>query len=85
MDPSQLLLAQTLSLSGLLGASGAYAGIVRRRRENRIQLKAMADATHAAIERVERSRALSRLSRTFSPSVYQRHRRASVVRGRRIP
>ena len=85
MDPSQLLLAQTLSLSGLLGASGAYAGIVRRRRERRIELQASADASHVAVDRVDRTVALSRLSRTFSPSVYQRHRRASVVRGRRIP
>ena len=85
MDPSQLLLAQTLSLSGLLGASGAYAGIVRRRRERRVELQASADASHVAVDRVDRTMALSRLSRTFSPSVYQRHRRASVIRGRRIP
>ena len=85
MDPSQLLLAQTLSLSGLLGASGAYAGIVRRRQERRLEQQALANASQAAVERVDRSMALSRLSRTFSPSVYQRHRRASVIRGRRIP
>ena len=85
MDPSQLLLAQTLSLSGLLGASGAYAGIVRRRHERRIELQALAVASEAAVERVDRSMALSRLSRTFSPSVYQRQGRASENRERRTP
>ena len=85
MDPSQLLLAQTLSLSGLLGASGAYAGIVRRRHELRIELQAMAEASDAAAERVDRSMALSRLSRTFSPSVYQRQGHASENRERRTP
>jgi hypothetical protein len=85
MEPSHLLLAQTLSLSGLLGASGAYAGIVRRRRERRIDLQASGDASQAAIERVDRSMALSRLSRTFSPSVYRRQGRAAAIRRRLLP
>jgi hypothetical protein len=85
MEPGHLLLAQTLSLSGLLGASGAYAGILRRRRERRIDMLASADAGKAAVDRTDRSVALSRLSRTFSPSVYQRQGRASGIRGRRSP
>jgi hypothetical protein len=85
MEPSHLLLAQTLSLSGLLGASGAYAGIVRRRRERRLDLQARGDASQAAVDRVDRAMALSRLSRTFSPSVYPRQGHASARRGRRSP
>ncbi|HEX7171475.1 MAG TPA: hypothetical protein VF365_02585 [Candidatus Limnocylindria bacterium] len=83
MDPSQLLLAQTLSLSGLLGASGAYAGVVRRRQERRIEMQASADASQAAVERVDRTMALARLRRTFTPSVYQD--RATTDRRRRTP
>lgn len=85
MEPSYLLLAQTLSLSGLMGASGAYAGIVRRRQERRIELQALDNASGAAVERVDRAMALSRLSRTFSPSVYERQGRAPESRERRTP
>ena len=85
MEVNHLLLAQTLSLSGLLGASGAYAGIVRRRRERRIDLQASADASHTAADRVERSMALAHLDRTFTPSVYQRQDRASSIREHRTP
>lgn len=73
MEPSHLLLVQTLSLSALVGATGAYAGILRRRQAKRIDLQAMAGASHAAVDRVDRSLILTRLRRTFSPSAYPRH------------
>jgi hypothetical protein len=85
VEPSYLLLAQTLSLSGLLGASGAYAGIVRRRHERRIELQALDDASGTAVERVDRDMALSRLRRTFSASVYERQGRAPEFHERRNP
>jgi hypothetical protein len=46
-------------------------------------MQASADASQAAVEHVDRSMALSRLRRTFTPSVYQD--RASTDRGRRTP
>jgi hypothetical protein len=82
MEASHLILAQTLSFSGLLGASGAYAGIVRRRNDRRIALQASAEASEAAVERVDRTMALSRLRRTFSPSVYHRRGDAAIRRSR---
>jgi hypothetical protein len=66
MQPVHVLLAQALSLSGLVAASGAYAGIVRRRSERRIEIQAVAHASQAAVTRVDRSMALSRIDRTFS-------------------
>jgi hypothetical protein len=72
MEPSHLVLAQTLSLSGLVVATGAYAGIVRRRGERRMELRASANAGQAAVDRTDRAMALSRLRRTFTPSAYQR-------------
>lgn len=74
MDPNHLLLAQALSLSGLIGGSGAYAGIMRRRQRRRLEGQASAAAGQIAVERVDRSLALSRLDRTFTSSVYPRPR-----------
>jgi hypothetical protein len=73
MQPTDMLLAQALSFSGLVGASGAYAGIVRRRIDRRVEAHASADASEAAVERVQRSIALSKLERTFTKSAYRRH------------
>ncbi len=75
MEPSQLILAQTLSFSGLIGASGAYAGIIRRRQERRLEAEATAAAARTAVVRVDRSLALSRLDRTFTSSIYRRRDR----------
>lgn len=60
MDPTQLLLAQALSLSGLVGGTGAYAGIVRHRHERQIE-SAAADRSNQAVERVEQQLTLTRL------------------------
>lgn len=70
MDPTHLLLVQALSLSGLLGGSGAYAGIVRRRRD-RLEERAFSRASEAAVERVDRHMAIARLDHTFMESVYR--------------
>jgi len=75
MDSSSFLLAQTLSLSGLVGATGAYAGIVRRRRNARLAAEQGALASAAAIERIDRQRTLSRLEDTFIRSAYRRRDR----------
>lgn len=80
MEPTNLLLAQALSLSGLVGASGVYAGILRRRGERRTQDEISAHASHAAAERVDRHRALGRIEQTFIRSAYQRRDRASTGR-----
>ena len=72
MDTSHLILAQSLSLSGLVGATGAYAGLVRRRHARQVAVEASAQSSQAAVDRVDRSMALARLRRTFSPSVYER-------------
>ena len=85
MDPSHLILAQTLSLSGLVGATGGYAGLVRRRHERQIAMQTSAAASQTALDRVDRSMALSRLRRTFSPSVYQRRDGTSAEGPHRIP
>ena len=78
MEPANLLLAQALTLAGLIGASGAYAGIIRRRQEHRIASFAGATASQAAVDRVERSLALGRIGRidhTFVRSAYLPHGR----------
>ena len=72
MDSTHLLLAQALSMSGLLGASGAYAGMVRRRHDHRLEVEEASLASDAAIERVERELAMAHLENTFSKSVYRR-------------
>lgn len=64
MDASHLLLAQSLSLSGLIGAVGAYAGIVRRRAQRLDEQRAVL-ASQAAAERVGRAMALGHLEHTF--------------------
>jgi hypothetical protein len=80
MEPSHLLLAQSLSLSALVAATGAYAGIVRRRGEVRIGLRATVDASLAAVDRIDRSMALTRLDRTFIRSTVRRKERDSTSR-----
>ena len=80
MQPTDVLLAQALSFSGLVGASGAYAGIIRRRQGHRVEAHASADASEAAVERVQRSIALSKLDRTFTKSAYRRHDGGPEVR-----
>ena len=74
MEPSNLLLAQALTLSGLIGAAGAYAGLIRRRGDRRVAETAMT-ASQSAIDRVERSLVLGRLDQTFIRSAYLPHRR----------
>lgn len=81
MEPTQLLLAQTLALSGLVGAVGAYAGILRRRANGRLEAAAISVANEAAIERVERHMTLARLEHTFVKSAYRpRNRRFPIGR-----
>lgn len=80
MEPTNLLLAQALTLSGLVGASGAYAGILRRRSERRIEDEVTAHASHAATERIDRHRALGRIEHTFVRSAYQHRDRPSTGR-----
>jgi hypothetical protein len=75
MDSSTLLLAQTLSLSGLIGATGAYAGIIRRRNVGRLAAQRVALVSAAAVERVDRHLSLSRLEHTFVRSAYRRRDR----------
>jgi hypothetical protein len=75
MDPSNLLLAQAITLSGLIGASGAYAGIVRRRGQHRLEAASSAAAGQSAVDRVERSLILGRLDHTFIRSAYLPHGR----------
>ena len=70
MESTHLLLAQALSLSGLIGASGAYAGIVRRRRDDRLNKK-VASVSGAAVQRVERHLAMAHLEHTFTKSAYE--------------
>jgi hypothetical protein len=80
VDNSQLLVAQALSLSGLIGAAGAYAGILRRRADARMVTRAAMDSSLVAVDRVDRSIALSRLERTFDKSVVRREDRRSTPR-----
>jgi hypothetical protein len=80
MEASNLLLAQALSLSGLVGATASYAGIVRRRRAVAAVAEAAAFASAAAVERVDRHRSLGRLEDTFIKSAYHRRDRPSEPR-----
>jgi hypothetical protein len=82
MDQSHLVLQQALSLSGLIGAAAAYAGIIRRRQERRIALNTTA-ASQSAIDRVERSLVLGRIDHTFVRTAYLPHRRYSLLNRRR--
>ena len=75
MEPSNLLLAQAITLSGLIGASGAYAGIIRRRGERRLESASAVVAAQSAVDRVERSLILGRLDHTFIRSAYLPHGR----------
>jgi 16S rRNA C1402 (ribose-2'-O) methylase RsmI len=68
VDSTQLLLVQALSLSGLVGGTGAYAGLVRHRQERRTSWAAAALSSQAAVERVVQHMALARLQNTFAKS-----------------
>jgi hypothetical protein len=59
---STTLLGQLVAVSGLIGAIGAYAGILRRRREFRHADRIADEATSSAIDRVARLRALDRVA-----------------------
>lgn len=78
MDAPHLLLAQSLSLSGLIGAAGAYAALIRRRAERLDAHRALL-ASQAAVERVDRTLALGHLEHTYLrgpyPSSWTRRRR----------
>ena len=75
MEPSNLLLAQAITLGGLIGASGAYAGIIRRRGRHRLESASVLAAGQSAVDRVERSLVLGRLDHTFIRSAYLPHGR----------
>lgn len=82
MDASHLLLAQTLALSGLIGGTAAYAGLIRRRAE-RVIGERSALASQAAVERVGRTLALGHLENTFLRGPYPESYRGSWARRRR--
>jgi hypothetical protein len=82
MEPSDLLLGQALTLSGLIGASAAYAGIVRRRVEARTA-QVVASASRSAVDRVDRALVLGRIDHTFIRSAYLPHGRYPGIRRRR--
>ena len=75
MELSNLVLAQAITLSGLIGASGAYAGIIRRRGQHRLESASAQAASQSAVDRVERSLVLGRLDHTFIRSAYLPHGR----------
>lgn len=75
MEPGTLLIAQAMSLSGLIAASAGYFGLIRRRSHRRTVLQAETTASNAALERVERSLILGRIDRTFVKSAYLPKRR----------
>jgi hypothetical protein len=75
MEPSNLLLAQAMSLSGLIAASAGYAGMIRRRQQRRTEMHVATAANDAAVDRVERSLVLGRIDRTFIKSAYIPRRR----------
>jgi hypothetical protein len=83
MEPSTVLLAQALTLSGLIGSAGAYAGIVRRRAEWRLEMRAADASTRSAVDRVQRVIALGRIDRTFVRSAYLPHGRYPEAERRR--
>jgi hypothetical protein len=59
---STTILGQLVAVSGLVGAIGAYAGILRRRRASRNADRITDEATSSAIDRVARLRALDRVA-----------------------
>jgi hypothetical protein len=75
MEPSTFLLAQAMSLSGLIAASAGYAGLIRRRHHRRNEMEIASAASSAALDRVERSLVLGRIDRTFVRSAYLPKRR----------
>lgn len=75
MEPSTFLLAQAMSLSGLIAASAGYAGLIRRRQQRRSEMHVATAASDAALDRVERSLVLGRIDRTFVKSAYLPKRR----------
>jgi hypothetical protein len=75
MQPGTLLIAQAMSLSGLIAASVGYASLTRRRHHRRIELQAATTASNAALDHVERSLVLGRIDRTFVNSAYVPRRR----------
>ena len=81
MEPSALLLGQALALSGLIGATGGYAGLIRRRRVAD-ELLTVALATRAAVERVDRAMVLGRIDHTFIRSSYVQRSRYPGQRSR---
>ena len=83
MEPNSLLLAQAITLSGLIGASGAYAGIIRRRQERRIESDFVVAAGEALSEREDRSPLIGRVDNTFIRSAYLPHGRYPGHRRRR--
>ena len=56
------LLGQLVALAGLIGAIGAYAGVLRRRNVVRDAIRVANEATSAAIDRVARLRGLDRVT-----------------------
>lgn len=75
MESGTILVAQAVSLSGLIAASAAYGALIRRRHHRRNELMVTAAASSAAIDRVERSLVLGRIDRTFVRSAYLPKRR----------
>lgn len=59
---STYLLGQLVAVAGLIGAVGAYAGVLRRRGVVRDGTRAANAATEAAIARVARLRGLDRIT-----------------------
>lgn len=56
------LLGQLVATAGLIGAVGAYAGVLRRRNVVRDAIRTANAATSAAIDRVERLGGLDRVT-----------------------
>lgn len=75
MEVSNVLLAQTVALCGLIGAAGAYAGMIRRRVEHRMESASADAAAQTAVDRVERTLVLGRIDHTFIRSAYLPHGR----------
>jgi hypothetical protein len=82
MDASHLLLAQSLSLTGLIGGAAAYAGLIRRRAERVLQERATL-ASQGAVERVTRTLALGHLEHTYLRGHYPASLRGPWARRRR--
>jgi hypothetical protein len=75
MEPGTLLIAQAISIWGLIAASAGYADLIRRRQHRRTELQVATAASNAALDRVERSLVLGRIDRTFVKSAYLPRRR----------